>query len=69
MPWIVPSAILAPSRHWTGMETTYERRRPGLADSVPPETFFVGSAVFHYLGPAFAVLLFARETKGRSLPE
>ena len=26
----------------------------------PPATFFVGSAVFHYLGPAFAVLLFAR---------
>jgi len=26
----------------------------------PPSTFFVGSAVFHYLGPAFAVLLFAR---------
>ena len=25
----------------------------------PPSTFFVGSAVFHYLGPAFAVLLFA----------
>jgi inner membrane transporter RhtA len=30
-----------------------------LATSAPPETFFVGSAVFHYLGPAFAVLLFA----------
>jgi inner membrane transporter RhtA len=30
------------------------------AASAPPETFFVGSAVFHYLGPAFAVLLFAR---------
>jgi inner membrane transporter RhtA len=28
--------------------------------AVPPETYFVGSAVFHYLGPAFAVLLFAR---------
>jgi inner membrane transporter RhtA len=28
--------------------------------SVPPQTYFVGSAVFHYLGPAFAVLLFAR---------
>ena len=28
--------------------------------SVPPETYFIGSAVFHYLGPAFAVLLFAR---------
>jgi inner membrane transporter RhtA len=30
-----------------------------IAASAPPETFFVGSAVFHYLGPAFAVLLFA----------
>jgi inner membrane transporter RhtA len=29
-----------------------------LASTAPPETFFVGSAVFHYLGPAFAVLLF-----------
>lgn len=29
-------------------------------DRVPPWAFFVGSAVFHYLGPAFAVLLFAR---------
>jgi inner membrane transporter RhtA len=27
--------------------------------AVPPATYFVGSAVFHYLGPAFAVLLFA----------
>jgi inner membrane transporter RhtA len=26
---------------------------------VPPSGYFVGSAVFHYLGPAFAVLLFA----------
>jgi inner membrane transporter RhtA len=31
-----------------------------LVATAPPETFFVGSAVFHYLGPAFAVLLFAR---------
>jgi inner membrane transporter RhtA len=30
-----------------------------VAASAPPEAFFVGSAVFHYLGPAFAVLLFA----------
>jgi inner membrane transporter RhtA len=30
------------------------------AASGRPELFFVGSAVFHYLGPAFAVLLFAR---------
>ena len=29
------------------------------ATAIPPATYFVGSAVFHYLGPAFAVLLFA----------
>jgi len=28
-------------------------------DRVPPHAYFVVSAVFHYLGPAFAVLLFA----------
>ncbi len=28
------------------------------ATSVPPHAFFLVSAVFHYLGPAFAVLLF-----------
>ncbi len=27
--------------------------------SIPPHAYFVGSAIFHYLGPAFAVLLFA----------
>jgi inner membrane transporter RhtA len=26
----------------------------------PPQAYFVGSAIFHYLGPAFAVLLFVR---------
>ena len=31
-----------------------------LSERTRPEAFFVGSAVFHYLGPAFAVLLFAR---------
>jgi inner membrane transporter RhtA len=31
-----------------------------LARPLPPHAYFVGSAVFHYLGPAFAVLLFAR---------
>ncbi len=28
--------------------------------AVPPHAYFVGSAVFHYLGPSFAVLLFSR---------
>lgn len=31
----------------------------GLAASLPPQAWFGVSAVFHYLGPAFAVLLFA----------
>lgn len=30
-----------------------------LSDRVPPHLWFVGSAIFHYLGPSFAVLLFA----------
>ena len=29
-------------------------------ERVPPHAYFVGSAIFHYLGPAFAVLLFVR---------
>src|SRR3954453_15510491 len=35
-------------------------RVPSRGTSVPPQLYFAGSAVFHYLGPAFAVLLFAR---------
>jgi inner membrane transporter RhtA len=35
-------------------------RRRVSAERLPPHAWFVGSAVFHYLGPAFAVLLFAR---------
>lgn len=30
-----------------------------MADRVPPQAWFGVSAIFHYLGPAFAVLLFA----------
>src|SRR5688500_19732786 len=33
---------------------------PSAVVSAPPQVYFIGSAVFHYLGPAFAVLLFAR---------
>jgi hypothetical protein len=35
-------------------------RRSALVDRVPPHAYFVVSAIFHYLGPSFAVLLFAR---------
>lgn len=31
-----------------------------LGDRLPPQSFFLVSAVFHYLGPSFAVLLFTR---------
>src|ERR671930_2660700 len=34
--------------------------RPIAIHDVPPQLYFAGSAVFHYLGPSFAVLLFAR---------
>ena len=36
------------------------RERPLEVERIPPEAFFICSAIFHYLGPAFAVLLFAR---------
>jgi inner membrane transporter RhtA len=41
--------------------TTIEPPSPPLAagERVPPSLYFVVSAIFHYLGPAFAVLLFA----------
>ena len=34
--------------------------QPFSVERVPPQLWFVASAVFHYLGPAFAVLLFAQ---------
>src|SRR5688500_12189602 len=41
------------------MDIAAEPSRRRRVERVPPEGYFVGSAVFHYLGPAFAVLLFA----------
>jgi inner membrane transporter RhtA len=32
----------------------------GRFDRLPPQSFFLVSAIFHYLGPSLAVLLFAR---------
>jgi inner membrane transporter RhtA len=37
-----------------------EHNRSMRSDRIPPQAYFAGSAVFHYLGPAFAVLLFSR---------
>jgi inner membrane transporter RhtA len=43
-----------------GASTAASRPAPTVpvADRVPPPAYFAVSAVFHYLGPAFAVLLF-----------
>ena len=35
-------------------------RSEAMAGRVPPHAFFLVSALFHYLGPSFAVLLFDR---------
>lgn len=37
----------------------HPQARASLALRLPPHVFFIASALFHYLGPAFAVLLFA----------
>lgn len=39
-------------------ETLPARPLAAHGDAIPPHAFFLVSAVFHYLGPAFAVLLF-----------
>lgn len=36
-----------------------QQRKATAAESVPPHAYFLVSAIFHYLGPSFAVLLFA----------
>jgi inner membrane transporter RhtA len=36
-----------------------EGQTAGISTRIPPHLYFLVSAVFHYLGPAFAVLLFA----------
>ena len=38
----------------------HHQSRPMKRRELPPQLYFVTSAVFHYLGPSFAVLLFAR---------
>jgi inner membrane transporter RhtA len=36
-----------------------QERKTYVTDRIPPHVFFFVSAVFHYLGPSFAVLLFS----------
>ena len=51
---MMPSIATVPRRSGPAMVSamaTLDRRRAPLADRVPPHAWFVGSAVFHYLGP------------------
>jgi inner membrane transporter RhtA len=51
--------VSQPAQPATAGETAAPTARSRL-DRLPPQAFFLVSAVFHYLGPALAVLLFAR---------
>jgi inner membrane transporter RhtA len=42
------------------VEATAVTRTRRTVTAAPPQAYFVVSAIFHYLGPSFAVLLFAR---------
>jgi inner membrane transporter RhtA len=37
----------------------FQERKANMTSKIPPQIFFFVSAIFHYLGPAFAVLLFS----------
>ena len=50
-------AIHGPRRRRLGSR---KRHSSATGYPSPPHAYFIGSAVFHYLGPSFAVLLFAR---------
>jgi inner membrane transporter RhtA len=48
-------------RHASGSPAAHAKRSAAAsAAALPPQAFFLISAVFHYLGPSFAVLLFSR---------
>ncbi|HTV54960.1 MAG TPA: EamA family transporter, partial [Terriglobia bacterium] len=40
--------------------TTHPTSTASVTERLPPHVFFLISALFHYLGPSFAVLLFAQ---------
>jgi inner membrane transporter RhtA len=50
----------AAKRHTRGQRLAAAAKRHTRGQRLPAEALFLVSAVFHYLGPAFAVMLFAR---------
>ncbi|MEW6629817.1 MAG: DMT family transporter [Pseudomonadota bacterium] len=54
------SQAQVPAADRAASEATAHSTFAGLANTMPPQVWFCVSAVFHYLGPAFAVLLFSQ---------
>jgi len=54
-----PTSYHEDMAHVTTKQDAARRGGAGVAGAIPPHAYFLVSAVFHYLGPAFAVLLFA----------
>jgi len=53
--------VLVLSRSTTAASRKMALSRAGRGvETAPPHAYFLFSATFHYLGPSFAVLLFAR---------
>jgi inner membrane transporter RhtA len=59
-PMMAPMSTVASARPATPAAPAAPARARAWAERVPPHAFFLVSALFHYLGPSFAVLLFAR---------
>jgi inner membrane transporter RhtA len=55
-----PQRAVTPGLPGQSLSRPPGRTFPGLLGRVPPVSFFLVSAVFHYLGPSLAVLLFTR---------
>lgn len=55
-----PQAQVPPAYQAAGKADAARSAFAGAANAVPPHVWFCVSAVFHYLGPAFAVLLFSQ---------
>jgi len=53
-------AQVSPADPVASQATDLRSALAGAADALPPHLWFCVSAVFHYLGPAFAVLLFSQ---------
>ena len=55
-----PTEPKGPGRRISAADAARGAPPTGRLDRLPPQSFFLVSAVFHYLGPSLAVLLFAR---------